>query len=79
MAQEDKCGKHPSFLAAAGSLREIVVVLPYGEPHRGGFQIQQYVIQLGMLERTPKQVVLRSNMFSPKKFSELRKIEVVDT
>ena len=59
--------KHPSFLAAAGNLREIVVVLPYSELHQGGFQTQQHVIQLEMLERTQNQVVLHSNMFSPKK------------
>ena len=64
---KNKCGKYPSFSAAAGNLREIVVVLPYGEPHRGGFQTQQYVIQLRILERTQRQVVLRSNMFSQKK------------
>ena len=63
---KNKCGKYPSFLAAAGSVREIVVVLPYSEPHRGGFQTHQYVIQLDMLERTQKQVVLHSNMFSQK-------------
>ena len=56
---ENKSGKHPSFLAAAGSLREIVVVLPYSEPHRGGFQTQQYVIQLDMLRRIQKQVVVQ--------------------
>ena len=44
-----------------------MVVLPYGVPRRGGFQTQQYVIQLGMLERTQKQIVLRSNMFATKK------------
>ena len=55
------------FLAAAGSLRKFVVVLPYSEPLRGGFQTQQYVIQLDMLERTQKQVVLLSNMFLQKK------------
>ena len=44
-----------------------MVVLPYSEPHRGGFQTQQYVIQLDMLERTQKKVVLHSNMFSQKK------------
>ena len=37
LALENKCGKHPSFLAAAGSSHEIVVVLPYGVPHRSGF------------------------------------------
>ena len=63
---KNKCGKHPFFLAAADNLREIVVVLPYSDPHRGGFQTQQYVIQLGMLERTQKQVVLHSNMFAIK-------------
>ena len=66
MAWENKCGKHPSFLAAAGNVREIVVVLPYGVPHRGGFQTQQYEIQLGMLERIQRQVVLHSNMFATK-------------
>ena len=54
------------YLAAAGNLHEIVVVLPYGVPHRGGFQTQQYVIQLGMLERTQRQDVLRSNKFATK-------------
>ena len=44
-----------------------MVVLAYSEPHRGGFQTQQYVIQLDMLERTQRKVVLHSNMFSPKK------------
>ena len=70
---KNKCGNYPFFLAAAGSLRKIVVVLPYSEPYRGGFQTQQYVIQLDMLERNQKQVVLLFNMFSPKK------IERVDT
>ena len=60
------CGKHPSFLAAAGNSHEIVVVLPYGVPHRGGFQTQQCETQLGMLERTQRQVVLHSNMFRTK-------------
>ena len=60
------CSKHPSFLAAAGNLHEIVVVLPYGVPRRGGFQTQQYVIQLGMLERTQRHVVLHCNMFAAK-------------
>ena len=56
---KNKSGKRPSFLAAVGSLREIVVVLPYSEPHRGGFQAQQYVIQLDMLKRIQKQVVVQ--------------------
>ena len=64
---KNKCGKYPFYLAAAGSLREIVVVLPYSEPHRGEFQTEQYVNQLDMLERTQKQVILLSNMFSQKK------------
>ena len=55
-----------SYLGAAGDSHEIVVVLPDGEPHRGGFETQQYVIQLGMLERTQTQVVLHSNMFATK-------------
>ena len=50
-----------------------MVVLPYSEPHRGGFQTQQSMIQLDMVERNQKQVVLLSNMSSPKK------IERVDT
>ena len=45
-----------SYLGAAGSLRGIVVVLPYSEPHRGGFQTQQSMIHLDMVERTHKQL-----------------------
>ena len=56
-----------SYFGAAGDLRKIVVVLPYSEPYRGGFQTQQYVIELDILERNQKQVVLLSNMSSQKK------------
>ena len=36
-----------------------MVVLPYGVLHRGGFQTQQYVIQLDMLKRIQKQAVVQ--------------------
>ena len=63
---KNKCGKYTlPYLGAAGDSHE--KSWPYSVPYRGGFQTQQYVIQLDMLERTQKQVVLHSNMFSPKK------------